>query len=172
LTTSAGELKSTAGSASATLIAFEPSRITASLDATGMHAQGAIDLKQRGHLKLALDIPDADRPFSERPLHGQVSADIDDIGFAADLVPQVGRLSGSVHGQLKLSGSIAEPRILGRLKLADGAATLNGPGLDVTDIQAELAGRDKGGIYIAASARSGGGTLSVNGNVDVAGHGP
>lgn len=172
LTTTAGDVATTAGGATATVVGFDRSRMSLSLDDNGLRMEGGIELTRRGRLRLSARIPGGSQPLKMRPLSGRVSADIDDIGFISDLVPQIGRISGRLHGDMRVSGSIASPRILGQLTLADAAATLNGPGVKVTDIRVELAGRQSGAIHIQASARSGGGTLKVDGEANLAGRGP
>ena len=141
-------------------------------------ARAAFSLS-RNKATLSVDLPLADGPggvhasadlaipaagdWLQGSLLGELSLDWPDIGLLSRWTPEVGELHGRIDGRMQIEGTPAAPRLQGRLALSEGAATLVTPGLELTDVGIELAGQPAGDIRITASARSGGGTLQIDG---------
>lgn len=121
------------------------------------------------HLALpdgALDLDAALAPASrwrDRALSGQLKADWPDIAALALLSPELGEVQGALHGQFELGGSVGKPRLQGELSLAGGQLHLQTPGITLTELQAQLSAGADERISMQASARSGDGTLNLDG---------
>ncbi|MGB5541620.1 MAG: translocation/assembly module TamB domain-containing protein, partial [Gammaproteobacteria bacterium] len=114
------------------------------------------------HASAELAIPAAG-DWLQGTLLGELSLDWPDIGLLSRWTPEVRDLRGRIDGRMQIEGTPAAPRLEGRLALSEGAATLVTPGLELADVGIELAGQPAGDIRITASARSGGGSLQIDG---------
>lgn len=165
ITTAAGRLRAAnpAGEMVDVLV-FKPGRIVASLAADGgMQAQVDLPLANGG-VSLDASITASALPLMQRPLRGELSLNLDSLGFLARLVPEVTDAQGSLRSDYRFSGTIAEPEINGQLLLEASTLGLATPGLEIHDLRLALTGAGRN-LDLRASARSGGGKLAVNGDI-------
>ncbi|HEX2238496.1 MAG TPA: hypothetical protein VHJ19_09180, partial [Gammaproteobacteria bacterium] len=148
-----------------TLLRFRPSTVDFQLGERGMRLLAALRLTNAGGIHVEAAVPEGSQPLTERPLSGHITMDLPDLSFIGQLAPDVGHFEGRLAGDMRLVGSIVNPQARGRVALTNALAVLNGPGLRVKNIQAMLAGAGRSGIHLEASARSGGGTLNVGGQL-------
>jgi len=120
-----------------------------------------------GGLFAEADIPMADRPWLQRQLHGELRVELPDIAFAGALTPEISGLHGRVDGRVNLAGTLAAPRMLGTLRVADAGLELVTPGLTLSAIELEISGQESGDLRIDARARSGDGMLALNGQANL-----
>lgn len=96
-------------------------------------------------------------------LQGDLTLHWPEIGLIRHWIPEVGKLHGQIDGRVALDGTLASPRLQGRLALTQATATLTTPGVELEDVSITLDGQPSGDIQIEAQARSGGGTLRGHG---------
>ena len=120
---------------------------------------------ERGQLEASARVEaGAGAPFSQRALGGQLLIDIAALDFVSDLVPQLQDTEGAVTGDFRFAGAVGRPQLAGSLTLEGGRATLPETNVEIEDVELELAG-DGSSITVNAQARSGGGTVGVEGRV-------
>jgi translocation and assembly module TamB len=129
----------------------------------------ALPLSKTEGIGLQAAIPAGPGPLTERSLKGQITTEIQNLDFIADLIPDVQNLDGSLKGNVALGGSLASPVLQGRLALVKGAAKLESPGLNLENIGVELTGEGDGRIRLSAHAASGQGELKIDGAADLRG---
>lgn len=151
------------------IIAFEPIDIRLQMEQGGLQADMAVPLSQTDRITLKAAILPGQTSLMDRPLNGQLTTEIQNLDFIADLLPEVQSLAGRLTGKMALAGSLASPVLHGSLALVEGAAELAGPGLHVQDIQVELTGEGESGIRLTAHAVSEGGALDIVGTSDLRG---
>jgi translocation and assembly module TamB len=151
------------------LLEFRPSEVDFDMRPDGMRLAAGLNLAQAGGIEVAAGVPEGSEPLAQRPLTGHIRADVPDLSFIGQLAPDLGRFGGRLEGEMRLAGSIEAPQLQGRVALEDGLAVLRAPGLRIRGIQVELIGQGAQGLRLAAAARSGGGTLNVNGQLQAAG---
>lgn len=150
------------------LLRFGAGTASIGIDRKGARLDARLPLEAgAGGLFAEADIAAAERPWTRRDLHGVVSIELPDIAFARALSPEVSGLHGHLDGQVKLSGTLAEPQLLGKLRVADAGLELATPGLTLSDVAVEISGQEPGRLNIDARARSGDGTLAVTGQADL-----
>lgn len=154
--------------AEASMIAFRASELKLDLGADGLQANANLGIREQGGIELRAQVPAGDAAFMRRPLDGRISVKVPELAFIADLVPNLESIEGRLEGDMRLAGSLQAPELKGELRLRDGAAALAGPGLELSQVQLALIGQGGGGVRVRASAHSGGGTLSVEGDADFA----
>ncbi len=153
----------------ALIIAFQPGDIHLQMQQGGLQAGMQLPLSQTDSIALKAAIPPGQGSLMKRPLKGQVTTEIQNLAFIADLIPEVQDLAGRLTGNMALAGSLESPVFRGRLALVKGAAKLEGPGLDLKDIHVELTGEGDNGIRLTAHAVSEGGALNIDGTSDLRG---
>lgn len=99
-------------------------------------------------------------------LNGSMNLVWPDIALARYWLPEASELHGRVDGQVSIEGTVASPRLQGRLALSQGSATLITPGMKLKDVSIELDGQPSGVVQIALTAASGAGTLEGHGQLE------
>jgi translocation and assembly module TamB len=103
--------------------------------------------------------------FADRALAGQIRIDFPDLAFVSVLSNEITSATGKLSGQYRLGGKVGTPEFEGEAKLTDATMKLTRPGIELTDLSATVTGSPDGNVHIVAAAKSGGGTLSVDGQV-------
>lgn len=114
------------------------------------------------HLQTELNAP-AGGDWLQAALKGDLKLAWPDIAVARNWLPDVAELHGRVDGNVQLTGSVAAPRLLGRVELVQASATLTTPGITLQDVHLALDGQPSGDVRIEAGLRSGDGELQGHG---------
>jgi translocation and assembly module TamB len=146
------------------LLQLETSRIQVRQDETGLSAVLDLPFMQGGGVEGELQIAQGGEPLAERPLSGRIALALDDLGFLGLLSPELDSASGALAGRFQLSGTVGDPRPEGQLSLSDGSLELAAPGLTIRDIGVRVASRDGSSFDFTGQARSGDGTLTLEGD--------
>lgn len=149
------------------IVAFLPGDIHLHMQQGGLQAGMELPLSRTDVIAMKAAIAPGENPLIERPLQGQITTNIQNLDFIADLIPEVQELEGRLTGNMALGGSLESPVFRGRLALVEGAAKLERPGLDLKDIHVEFTGRGENGIRLTAHAVSEGGELNIDGTSDL-----
>jgi translocation and assembly module TamB len=170
--TTAGELRVLDPTVAVDSVRLEPSHARALL----REDETVIDVRadfEHGHLVLNARIVDpGDVPFEQRPLTGELSAVVPDIGFLAQLVPDLAAVTGRVDGEIRLGGTVQDPALTGEIALADGAAEIPVAGIALTDLRVALRGDGGDEIALDAFARSDEGSIQMTGTLSLLGEIP
>ena len=150
------------------LLEFEPGDLSLDLDSEGLRFSAAFPLAGQGLIGLEANVGPGAESLMTRPLTGQLTTEVRDVRFASELIPELTRIEGRLAGSAQLAGTLGEPTVTGRIALEDATATLDRPGLTLEDLGIELVGRGSGEITLNAHARSGRGTLTMEGSADLA----
>ena len=144
-------------------LSFAPGTIQVRMT-DGLQANVDIPLEQGGGLQLDAQVPGGSAALTERPLSGQIQLAINNLEALTTLVPEIGRAEGQLRGDLALGGSLGAPQINGQIGLQAAVIALEGPGLELKEIDLSVIGKGRD-ITLALSAKSGGGTLNASGDV-------
>jgi translocation and assembly module TamB len=91
------------------------------------------------------------------------------LSFLAQVIDEVANTAGTLAGDVALSGTLASPRLTGKVALEDAHADLTAPGITVEHLNLALVGDGSGDIDVNAHAESGGGEISGSGQLRFAG---
>jgi translocation and assembly module TamB len=130
----------------------------------GAHADFRVDLNE-GHVRGSVASTLRGGTPDEYPLSGELDVEVPDISFLNALVTEVNVNSGSVTGQLHLSGTVGSPRAGGYAQLAQGSLQIPDLGLQLTDIGLRAQGDGTDRVALSGSARSDQGTVDLAGEV-------
>lgn len=127
-------------------------------DSAGL--QLSSELYRQGQRVIALDLKLP--PTSQQELSGTLRFNDMELRSAAPWAPELSRLDGQLNGELRLAGSVDQPRALGELRLSQGYMALEGNPTELTelDLQLELAGDS---ANLTGSGLLGGGELQLKG---------
>ena len=128
-----------------------------------------LDLKlDRANLSGEASLPMQGGVLLQRPLGGTLRLAVPELGWLESFIPGTSEIAGRLDGALRLGGSLAAPQFDGSLRLADGQLRIDAAGVQLRELRAELRSGGAGVLRIEASARSGDGLLTVQGEADPA----
>jgi translocation and assembly module TamB len=107
-------------------------------------------------------------PIERQPVAGRLQVEVPDLAPFAGFWPEADGVRGRVRIDLAMAGVAGRPEVTGEARLEDGAMDLREPGLELRDMT--LVARADGGDSLAlrGSARSGTGTATLTGRIDLA----
>lgn len=146
------------------IVDMEPGRIRLEMQQSALDAKVALPLAETGSINADVSVAAGSTPLTERRLDGSVEIDIARLDVVEKLSPEVDELDGRINGDLRLGGSLAQPNVLGDLKLLAPRIVLVSPGLVLKDVRLAVDGQGDA-IGIDAAARSGGGDIAAEGAI-------
>lgn len=167
LDTTAGQVATVGGGKKKPVLKFDPSHLDLTL--TPKKAQTALDLNLDGggtvqaHAHMG-----SGGNLMRRPLQGTVRIAMNDLSFLPVFVPQASSVSGQLQGKMNLGGTLASPSLNGQLALNNGQVALVLPGITLKQLMLTLNASGHA-VHFKASAQSGGGSLNLQGQADLAG---
>ena len=98
-------------------------------------------------------------------LSGQITSSVAELALLNPLVPQLSDIKGHLNADLALQGTLVKPIAIGTIRFTGGVADVNELGLALREIklQAIASGDKSGRIQITGSAKSGKGTVNLDG---------
>lgn len=136
------------------------------LDAKGLRSAMQLRLTGTDQLSLQANLPGYQpgvAPEKQR-LEGQLRGEVRDFELLNAMLDAVDGVSGVVRLDAALAGTLAAPAMRGEMRLTDGRAFIGPAGVQLEDWQLTLAGDPGDGkLRIQSSARSGSGTVELDG---------
>jgi translocation and assembly module TamB len=166
----AGALRLGDAGEAATAIGFDSIRLRARAATDRLQATAALALTGAGSANAELGMPFApfkSKPAGERTLTGTLRAQLDELGLVTALMPQLMQPRGRLQLQAELGGSLDAPEIRGEAQLEQGHTGVASLGITLEDVRVSARSVDARRIAIQAAARSGPGTLNVDGHVEL-----
>ncbi len=102
----------------------------------------------------------------DTPVAGRLTVDVPDISLFAPLLNRFAELDnaiGELTAGLRLSGTVAQPVLLGTAELTDGRATVRALGIELQGIEIDISADDMNELTFEGSAISGDGRLNIAG---------
>lgn len=164
---SAGEL-SWPEAAGRQVTAFGGADIDARLDAQGAQARAALRLSGTDQVALNAALPGY-RPGTDlaaQPLEGRIDGEIRDLSLADGLLEDIDQLAGAIRIDAGLGGTPLAPQLRGGLGLTAGRAFIGPAGVQLEELRLALDGDPATGtLHLDGDARSGPGTVAVEGRL-------
>ncbi|HET7315352.1 translocation/assembly module TamB domain-containing protein, partial [Salinisphaera sp.] len=149
---------------------MQPGHIQARIADNGLDADVDLPLAGSDGIRAQATIAAGPGSLMKHPLNGRLHISLTSMDFITKLSPEVDTFDGRFAGDLQLGGTLAKPSVLGHIGLDASKLVLVTPGLTLTDVSLAAQGRGDS-IGITAAAKSGGGTLSANGDISLADQG-
>ncbi len=138
--------------------------------------RAVFDARANGDLGLTLAAAATlDTPFATDdgqiggPLAGRLTAQVPDIGALRAVLSRyvlTGEVGGALAVNADVSGTWNAPEFAGSARLSGGSAAIAVTGITVTDVDLSVSGKAGEPLIVAGSARSGTGTIGVDGQID------
>lgn len=149
-----------------TLLAFRPGSLNITEAAQGLEARLSLPFSEGGVALGAQLAPG--RRLTRRPLQGRAQIEMPELAWLPGLLPAVESVQGRITGDLRLGGTLEQPRLDGRARLEAERLQLAAPGLTLQAVEAQVSGSGGTRVQLQAAARSGEGTLSLQGEAQLA----
>lgn len=163
LSTSAGELRIGGNEA----FVFLPSLLKIQETDTGFVSRLNLPLAE-GELRWDAVLSPAPR-WEQRRWSGELRADLSSLEPLRLFSPELESIRGELKGQFAISGTAGAPRLTGSADIVNARLRLSTPGIELSEAQARLSSDAASGrIGFEASARSGGGSIRLQGETDYA----
>jgi translocation and assembly module TamB len=143
---------------------MQPGQISAKMHDNGVKAKVDLPLNSSSGVQAQVDIAPGKSALTEHALSGRVRLSLASLDFIEKLSPEVATFDGNINGDLRLSGTVAKPSVLGNAAINASRIVLVTPGLTLTGVKLAAIGHGTN-IGIQAAAKSGGGNLNANGNI-------
>jgi translocation and assembly module TamB len=134
-------------------------------DRRGFSGDAALELASGDGARARFNLPEwrPGEPFSaDQPLRGAVQASLGELVWLSLLAPDV-VATGRLHGRFALAGTLGRPLLDGQAALSGGQLAIPLLGISLTGLHLAVHPDGSDGLNIVAGARSGPGTLTVNG---------
>jgi translocation and assembly module TamB len=112
-------------------------------------------------------------PLPQRqPLSGRIQASLADLGGLAAWIPELASSAGSLEADLRPTGTLEQPGLVGILSLSGGAADIPIAGLQLTGIELRATSNPEqpGELDINGGLTSGPGRVDLTGKLDLPGN--
>ena len=146
--------------------------LTATIDHNGFTANTRVNAPEQGVVDARVKLPAlTSLPLAEhQPLEGQLKASLPGLEGLAAWIPEVSSSSGRLDSELKLSGSLEQPRVQGHASISDGAVEIPMAGLKLHQIELQAVSdqSDPEIIAIRGGMQSGRGQIGLSGQANTA----
>lgn len=143
---------------------FDQVALQATTEGGKLVAKGGLRLSEGGKLDADVELP---WPLgkADGPLRGGLQANLKELGLLPTLLPGVEDTQGEVAVALNLGGTLRAPKLDGQASLEHGQASVPRLGLDLQELRLNATSRNGDTLVVDASAKSGAGTVKLNGEV-------
>ena len=166
-TLAGGKIEYTTKDGDRMMIGYRGGFFQTTLENKKLRAETELNLTGQGHLRSDLTVSpfDLGEDWKQSGLEGSVHAELSQLGLIAAFAPAVEKTEGKIKLDLTIGGTSEKPRVEGTAALDQGSARIPALGIEVNQLHLAVSGRNGETIAIEATARSGPGTLTVEGTV-------
>lgn len=143
------------------LVAYQGLTLDARFDPRRINATLTSGISGNGHVNARIDT--GWDKFA--PLSGNIDLDMRDLSWLEVFIPDLVDPTGSIDGNILLTGTLGEPGIGGNAQLANLRAEVPAYGLVLTQGNLSLRTQADGNARLAGSVRSGNGILNIDGTL-------
>ena len=146
-------------------VRFQPATLRVAATPTEVSGAAALVLDEVGTVDATVSIPGglATAGAADRPLRAQVRAQLASIGVIQAFVPFVSQVAGRLDADVEVAGTVGRPVVSGRAALTGGRAVVPELGIELTEVEITATELDGRSMRIVGSARSGPGTVRLEG---------
>lgn len=136
-------------------------------DGGALEAKAGIDLPQEGQAKAELRLTPL--KTAGMGLGGRIQLSFPNLDLIRGFVPQVRFNQGSLALDAALGGTLEQPEVEGELALKNGDLQMDRLGLHIRELEFTARNRGEEALVLEAVARSGDGTLQLDGTIELNG---
>lgn len=173
LALSAGELKDNTTN-TPIHIPFKASHIKLNLSTMGLSADGDLNLLDQPPIRWQLLAPKLqlnNSNWSDTPINGYLQFSSRQLGLLVDLYPQLKNIKGLLSADLKITGTLLKPQLLGKVEFKEGQLDVPSLGLHLTPIEFSAEAQSNRIIY-SGRINTNPGLLNLQGYTDLDSNNP
>ncbi len=148
---------------------FRDAGLELALDADGLTARSEMVIGENS-LLARIELPGA-RVLALDPATQSIAArlelDVRDLSLLESLQPDLQQPRGQIRVNLDAGGTLAQPRLVGRAELRDGALRIPRLGLELVEMSLTATSDEQGSVNFTAGARSGDGSIAITGESEL-----
>jgi translocation and assembly module TamB len=134
-----------------------------------LEATMSVSIQDTGTVELAFAFPDWFKlsmpPIDER-IQGHVEIDLKNLTILAIVSNYIKNPVGKWHSDIKISGTLGAPILIGESRVQASSLTLTTLGLTLSDVDLKAVSDAKRAVKVSGSAMSGKGKININGSLD------
>lgn len=145
---------------------YEGGVIQLSLNQEGLQSQVELKLNDTENIQGKFSLPGANvllMDIEKQAIEGWAKMSIGDLNPLASLIPEVQQLRGQAGLDITLAGTLNNPQLSGQAYLQQGSFAIPRLGLNIKDLDISAQSEGFNDIKFTLGARSGDGTLKVQG---------
>lgn len=163
-----GEIRYPTEGGKTTTVRYDQGTATLTAGRDGLGGHLTLTFPDTGKVEVALRLPQYNvigAPLQQQTLGGRVVASFTNLGLVEAFVPDLKNPKGVLDSDLALAGTVAAPRAIGSAELRGAEVDVPRFGLEVRQIDLTAKSDEQGVLQLKGSARSGGGTVTLAGDV-------
>jgi translocation and assembly module TamB len=163
-----GEIRYPTESGETATVRYEQGTAVLTAGRDGLAGRLALTFTDAGKVEAALRLPQYNAigaPLQQQTLGGRVVASFTNLGLVEAFVPDLESPKGVLDADLALAGTVAAPRAIGTAELRGAQVDVPRLGIEVRQIDLTAKSDAEGILQLKGSARSGGGTVTLAGDV-------
>lgn len=157
ITTRNAELRYQYVGGSTDVYAWRDFFVRATLADEKLTADAGMDWTGYGHIAASGELDLQQQTYNK----GKLTAHFSNLAPLETLLPFANDVQGELRGDLSLGGSIAQPHVLGEIRLRNGSAKLPRLGIDLSNVDIQLNSSRAGTVNLVSQLQSGDGRLSI-----------
>ncbi|MGH9381856.1 MAG: translocation/assembly module TamB domain-containing protein [Thermoanaerobaculia bacterium] len=164
----AGEVTYAAVAEGLDTLRFGPGSLDGAVDDDGTRAELSLPLPDLGQAEAELALPGyraTGAPDDGQAISARLNAEISDLSFLQAFSDQLTDTGGRITADLRLGGTLGQPRIDGEARLAEARAAVPALSIQLTDLWLSAVSRGGESLRLEGGVRSGDGALTLNGEV-------
>ncbi len=161
-----GEIRYPTGNGETARVRYEQGAVVVNAGADGLAGTAAMTFVDTGTVQASVTLPQYNKigaPLQQQSLAGRIQANFSNLGLVEAFVPDLNNTRGVLQADLTLGGTVAQPRVAGAAELLRAQVDVPKFGLEIRQIELAARGDGQGPIQIRGSARSGNGTVDIDG---------
>ncbi|MGB5830570.1 MAG: translocation/assembly module TamB domain-containing protein, partial [Thiohalocapsa sp.] len=149
-------------------LVFSGSGVDLRLRPSGLEADLALPMQGVGRIDGKISIPGFGVPGGGDPLlRGGIDIRLADLSRVSNLMPDITGVTGSIEGDIGLTGTLGKPDIRGSILLRQVGLTMPLIGLNIAETNITVEARRADSLRVNGSSLVGGGRLDIDGNADL-----
>ena len=147
-------------------VAYEQGLVTLTAGADGLLSRLSLAFRDTGTIAGEVRLPQYNTlgaPLQQQQLTGKIAANLQNLSLVEGFVPDLDGVQGALTANLTLGGTVAQPKVIGAADLIQAQADVPRFGLQLRQVGFTLRSDGQGPMQIRGSAKSGEGTLALDG---------
>lgn len=163
-----GEIRYPAGNGETARIRYDQGLVNLTAGRDGLASRANLSFVDTGGIEAELRLPQYNAvgaDLKSQSVAGRIQANFSNLALLEAFVSDVKNPRGTLNADLAIQGTVAAPKAVGSVALRGAQVDVPEFGLEVRQIELTATSDPQGVLQLQGSARSGGGNVTIAGNV-------